>query len=459
MIEHKNGNNVAADFICDTTWAAMPEAVRQRNRMCLLDNLAAVLAGTLTQISRIAAEYALMRFNGDEATIFFNGRRSTTQGAAFANGCAGNGLDIDDGSKYTRGHPGSQIFPTALAVAEKIGASGREFMESMAIGYEIAMYTGRCWYQRHPELQGCGSWGSLACAAAASHLLKLNHQQVKNALGIAEYHSPLSPIMRDIDNPQMVKHAIGWGAMNGIASAELAGLGYTGIDSILGFEKYHDWISTLGSKYLILDGVYHKRWCSCAWTHPPILAAAKLVEENNICVEDIAKIQVYTFHEGWRLRQQLPDSEEKAQFCIKWPLAAYLIDGQVGPEQVLLHRLSDRKIINLFEKIEVIEDPLIENAYRLYVKDPNQPDAKFGARVKITLTDNRIFETGLIEQKTIKWDEKLLEEKFQWLAGYVLTDKAIDELADMVWHFEDVKNVSGLIRLCRENCRQRKSRQ
>jgi hypothetical protein len=68
-------------------------------------------------------------------------------GAAFANGCAANGLDTDDGARYAHGHANAQIFPTFLAVAE-------------------------------------------AEAAAAAHLMGLKEEQIKNALGIAEYHAP-----------------------------------------------------------------------------------------------------------------------------------------------------------------------------------------------------------------------------------------------------------------------------
>jgi 2-methylcitrate dehydratase PrpD len=447
---NKDGNEVAASFMLETTWDTLPTVVKQRNRMCLLDNLASAIAGMLTHVGKISADYAASRFSGDEATILLNGKRATIQGAAFANACAANGLDIDDGSKYTRGHPGAQVFPTALAVAEKTGADGREFLASMAVGYEIALYTGRCWHMHHYEYQACGAWGSVACAAVAAYLLKLDMTKIKNALGIAEYHSPNVPMMRDIDNPAMVKHGIGWGAMTGIAAAELAQLGYTGIPSILGLEKFRDWVSNLGSKFLILDGVYHKQWCSCAWAHPSILAAAKLVEENRIHVEDIAKIQVYTFHEGWRLWQPLPDSEERAQFSIKWPLAAYLVYGEVGPQQVLSQRLNDKKIISLFEKIEVIEDAEIEQAYRRYVEEPDLPGAKFSSRVKITLADNHSVESSAVEQKEIKWDERLIEQKFRRFAGYVLNDSATEQLIDIVRRCEDIPDVREIIRLCRQ---------
>ena len=153
------------------------------------------------------------------------------------------------------------MFPAALAVAERVGASGTQLLEALVVGYEIASRAGRCWHDHHHTYQSCGSWGSVACAAVGAKLMGLEKDQIKHALGIAEYHSPNAPMMRDIDHPTMVKHAVGWGAMNGIMAAELAFRGFTGIPSILGFEKYRDWVSSLGSEFIMTDGVGIKRWC------------------------------------------------------------------------------------------------------------------------------------------------------------------------------------------------------
>jgi hypothetical protein len=37
-----------------------------------------------------------------------------------------------------------------------------------------------------------------------------------------------------------------------------------------------------------------------------------------------------------------------------------------------------------------------------------------------------------------------MEEKFRWLAQFVLDDEQIDGLLEMVWHFEDVPSVARL---------------
>jgi 2-methylcitrate dehydratase PrpD len=447
-MKQTNGNDLVAEFIIDITWDSLPVDVRHKARQTLLDALGATIAGTLTPVSRITADYAATAFRGDEATILLHGARATAAGAAFANGYAANGIDIDDCAKYTRGHPGAQIFPASLAVAEMLGATGKEMLTAMVVGYEIAHRTARCWHDHHEVYQSCGSWGSVACAAIAARLMGLDKETTKNALGIADYHAPNLPMMRDIDHPAMVKHGIGWGAMNGIVSAELAANGFTGIPSILGFDKYHDWVATVGSEYIMVEGVSYKQWSSCAWGHPAMSATLKLVEENGLRPEEIAYVKVHTFHEAWRLSQHLPASTEEAQFSIKWPLATLLLDGEVGPDQVLERRFNDETVIALVNKIEIIQDPEVERMYRLFCTSvDDHPDARFTSRVEIGLTDGRVLFSDSADREDIRLDDAALEEKFRWVTGYVLNEAKIEQLVPLVWAFDSQDSVQDLTQL------------
>jgi hypothetical protein len=42
------------------------------------------------------------------------------------------------------------------------------------------------------------------------------------------------------------------------------------------------------------------------------------------------------------------------------------------------------------------------------------------------------------------WEREKIDEEFRWLARHVVGEQRIDELIDMVWHFDDVSNVSQL---------------
>jgi 2-methylcitrate dehydratase PrpD len=446
-----HGDELAARFIQETRWAGLPPAVQQKARMCLMDNVGATLAGTLTRVSQIAADYAAVAWPGDQATILLHGQRSTPAGAAFANGWAANGVDVDDGVQYAYGHAGAQIFPVSLAIGEALDLSGARLLAATVVGYEVAHRVGRCWHNHHEIFQACGSWGSVASAATAASLLELGVEQNKHALGIAEYHAPNLPMMRDIDDPGMVKHGIGWGAMTGVMSAELASCGFTGIPSILAFEKYQDWVRDIGKHYIMVDGVAWKSrgYCCCSWAHPAMEGAQHLVEKHDIALEDIDVIHVAGFHETVRLGTELPTTTEEAQFNLAWPVAAMLVDGEVGPAQMLEGRLEDPQIRALAQKVEVVEKEELNELNRLYfIGDPR---GRFASEVRIRLKDGREFDAGLVASDEayppLGWDEARIEEKFRWLAAYVLDEPRIDTLVDMLWHFEDVVSVRELTQI------------
>lgn len=452
-----NALDLTAQFIANAAWEELPEAVQRKAWMCLVDNLGATLAGTLTRVNEIGADYAAETWRGDEATILLRGKKASAVGAAFANACASNGLDVDDSARYAYGHAGAQIFPTALAVAESLNLSGAQMLCGMVVGYEVAHRVGRCWHASRQEYQACGSWGSVACAAVAAHLMGLDENQIKHALGIAEYHAPNLPMMRDVDAPAMVKHGIEWAAMTGITSAQLAARGFTGIPSILSLEEYQEWGQDIGREYLMVDGVAWKaeRYACCGWAHAGVEGARNLVLENKIALDDIAHILVEGGHGTMRLGTRLPATTEEAQFNQAWTLAAMLVDGEIGPNQTLEFRLSDPQIRDLAQKVEVVEDAQVEALFQLYAQ--GDPKGRFASKVTITLKDGTIFRSGLVDGglrfPPSGWSEERMVEKFRWLAGFVLEEQTAERVLKTLFNFSTLSNVRELTRLLRANRR------
>lgn len=448
--KHGMTGHEVADFVADLRWHNLPGAVRQQARMCLLDNLGVALAGTLTRVSQIVANYAARTWLGDEATILLHDKRSSPVGAAFANGWTANAIDSDDIIRYA-GHAGGQVFPVALALAEARAMDGARLLSALVVGYEVAHRVGRCWHDAHQVYQSEGSWGSVACAATAAHLMNLPPGQIMHALGIAEYHAPNAPMMEDIDHPAMVKHAMGWGAMNGIISAELAANGFTGTPSILSLDRYRPWVIDIGQNYIMVDGLIRKRkgFACCAWTHGAAEGAKRLVDQHNIPLVEITTIRVETFHEAWRLGTKLPTSTEEAQFNMAWPIAAMLMDGEIGPRQTLEQRLQDPEIQRLARKVELVESEELNELAELFEKGDHR--GRWASRVTLVLEDGREFCSG-IEDGGFRfppevWGEAEIEDKFRWLAANVLDPGRVDALVDIVRHFEDVSNVRELTSL------------
>jgi 2-methylcitrate dehydratase PrpD len=438
-----NGNKKVAEFVRSLRWEELPAAVQEKAKLCLLDVLGATVSGTMTRISQITADYAAQAWKGNEATILLHNRRSTAAGAAFANGYAANGFDTDDGADHTKGHPGAQLFPTALALSERLGKTGKELLTSMVVGYEVAIRMGRCWHDDHEIWQACASWGSVASVAAAAHLLGLDVGSIQHALGIADYYAPNVPMMRDIDDPAMVKHGIGWGAMTGIMAAELASAGFTGVPSLLGFEEYRDWVLDIGEEYLILDAVWFKEELACCgFAHSAIYAAEKILQQHTVPVDEIEHILVEGYHETVRLGDDLPTTTEEAQFNTAWPVAAFIMDGEVGPRQMLEKRLSDPELVALAEKIEVVESERFSEWARLRLLA--DPEGKYAARVKITLKDGTCYDSGDVAAFSLNdaaWDRERVADKFRWLVEDVLSKERMEDLIETTWAFDQIEDV------------------
>jgi 2-methylcitrate dehydratase PrpD len=247
----------------------------------------------------------------------------------------------------------------------------------------------------------------------------------------------------------MVKHGIGWGAMTGLAAAQLAVRGFTGIPSLFGLDQVQEWVADIGQTYIMADGLAWKGYACCAWDHAAMKGADELVKDHKIHPEQIDRVYVEAPHVTVRLGTTLPTTTEEAQFSLGWPLAALLVDGEVGPAQMLEHRFEDPQIRAMAERIEVVETEEMNTLYKR--AERGDPQGRYAARVTITLKDGRILETGIVEGNINfpqqGWDQDRLEEKFRWLTQQVLDQAQVEELVDLVWRFDQVPDVHALTTL------------
>jgi 2-methylcitrate dehydratase PrpD len=436
----------APRFIVTTTWDGLPEDVRQRSRLCMLDNLGAMLCGLAAPATGIASGVAARLFGGDEATVVADGSRASIAGAAFANAVAANAVDIDDCGIHTFGHPGAQVLPAALAVAEHRGSPGSALLCASVIGYEVASLAGRCIHDSETYYyRSCGSWGSLACAAVAAKLLGLDEPCTAHALGIADYHAPFAPMFRDIEAPAMVKHACGWGALTGVAASVLAAEGFTGCPSILEDEQYQDWVEAIGNPFLITTGVMWKKHSCCAWIHPALAALGEILRRRPVAPAEVRRIRAIVYRDALCLGTSLPETTEQAQFNLAWPLAAQLVDGEVSPKQVLEARLGDPEVRALAARVEVEESEEFTRLCGLCEEDPEYAEL---ARVVLELDDGTSLDSGPVEESPYPnppWDAKDVVAKFRRLTSPTLPEETVDELVRMVLRFDELEDSRELL--------------
>ena len=433
----------AIDFTLKTRWEDLPAAVQHQAKRCLMDALGALIAGSQTPVAEIMRRTALDQFGGDQATILVAGERVSAAGAALANGFFGNALDIDDGYRNVKGHPGACALPPVLASAELVGGcSGQDFLTALVVAYELGTRAGVIRHATYEVYHSSGSWGAIAGAAAAGRLMGLTEDQLFHAMGAAEYHAPIAPMMKGIDTPSMGKDSIGWGCMVAVQSALMARDGFTGVRPLFDDSPDSTLVLSLGRQWEILN-LYFKPYAACRWGQPAVAGALNIVRDNHLTPDQIRHIRVRTFEAATRLPNGPPRNTEEAQYSLAFPVAAALLDGEVGPRQVLPPRLHDPDLLSLLDRVSTEVAPEFEAEF----------PAKAPAEVVVETTTGEIYRSGRIEAlweppDTLPSDSEL-EAKFLWLTGPIIGRLKAGDLVEKIRSADQWTSIDPITTECR----------
>ncbi|GAA6200378.1 MmgE/PrpD family protein [Aquicoccus sp. SU-CL01552] len=414
------------DLIHGLSWPDLPPEVRARVRLCLLDLIGVAAGGHGTRLSAIIRDHAAAHFGGD-APMLFEARTASLPGVALAGGMMIDSLDGHDGYNPSKGHIGCSLFPAALAVAHRAGASGADFLATIAMGYEIGARVAEAQHGTVPEFHTSGSWGAVTAAAAAARLLRLDRDRTRHALGIAEYHGPRSQMMRCIDHPTMVKDGSGWGAMAGVSAALLAQEGFTGAPAVTVDAAPAYW-RDLGQRWAVLEQ-YFKPYPVCRWAHAPVEGVLALRRAHHLRPEQVTRIEVETFHESVRLAMREPKRSDEAQYSTSYPAALAMVHGEIRPEHLADDSLDHPEVLRLSRSMVLREADRANAAF---------PLRRF-ARVTLILHDGRSLRGDWV---TPRWDhtdpptEGELRVKFHDLADPVLGRPRADAIEDALSKLE-----------------------
>jgi 2-methylcitrate dehydratase PrpD len=362
-------------------------------------------------------------------------------GATWVNGICASALDMDDGHRRAAGHPGASVIPTALAIAETLGASGLDFLVAVVAGYEIAT---RVSIAMLPDYRAgrysSGIWGGFGSAAAAGSLLKFDQRAFQNALGVVGTYGP-SPPGGDFLHDSMVKETIAWAGVAGCAAALLAREGFTGPEDILDRAKRYDTarlVEGLGQAYAI-ERTYFKPYASCRWSHPAIDGALKLVQEENLRLADIEQIQVAGFQPLTMLVDYTPVNAVAAQYSVPFSVALALAWGRIGPAELNVANLQDPEILELAHKVQILVDPELDRLF---------PEK---TAIRVTLYTRGGQFTTTVEYPKGDPNNPLsdaeLEKKFQWLTVAVVGEERSRHLKEVILNLEQISDVKHLANL------------
>ena len=129
-----------AEFALSIKYEALPAEVIAAAKRVLLDTLGCAFGSVGSEPANIAEATIRKTFgDGNTATVIGYPRSATVEGALFVNGVLVRSLDLNDTYIGTEPLHPSEVLPTAIALCEENGRSGRDLIEAIVAGYEASM--------------------------------------------------------------------------------------------------------------------------------------------------------------------------------------------------------------------------------------------------------------------------------------------------------------------------------
>lgn len=418
--------------------ASDPDTDRLRHaKRCLLDLLGVAAGATQTSLADKARRYVTSQHGGNRPLLFAPGHASPT-GVALHGAWLIDALDAHDGQVLTKGHAGVALLPGLLALPEVERLSGLEFLGLLTLGYEIATRAGIALHNTACDYHTSGAWNALGVASIASKLLDLGHEQLHEALGIAEFYGPRSQMMRCIDHPTMLKDGSGWGAMAGVAAALLARDDFTGAPAltVTANEAQGIW-ADLGQRWYLFEQ-YFKAYPVCRWAQPAVEAILALRSDISPAPR-IERIEIHTFHEAKRLATRRPTTTEQAQYSLPWSVACAISRGTIDTHSITTD-LEAASLHALCERVVIIEDTGYNARF---------PSERW-AHARVQMSDGRWLESAPHEARgnpDAPLSDTELTAKYHALANPILGVRA-NEIREVVETLEQ-RPASDLLSLLR----------
>lgn len=368
-------SQVLANFAALLQWSDIPDLVIRKTEDLLVDWFGSAVAGKNAKAVEIIAQFAqIMGPSSGQSEILLNRKLTSPYFAAMCNAAASHVVEQDDLHNSSVFHPATVIFSPALAVAQSLGVSGREFLVAIIAGYEVGIRIGEFMGRSHYKIfHTTGTVGSLAAAAAVGRLLKLSPEQMLHAFGSAGTQAAgLWEFLKDAaDSKQLhTAHAAGTGLM----SAYLAKDGFTGAQQILeGKQGMAAGMSTDADLSKLNAGL-HQRWAtletsfkfhaSCRHTHPAADTLLQVMQTNHLQFTDLAKITTHVHQGAIDVLGAVKDPKtvHQSKFSMGTVLAIVAKYGHAGLDEFENHFL-DPEICQLRDNVSMQLDPQVDQAY------------------------------------------------------------------------------------------------
>jgi len=356
-----------ADFVLSTRADALPALAIEHAKMSLASTLASASMGYGIESARIIRELGLADGGVPAAGLWFDGGRLPLASAARINAAASDAAASDDSDMRSIAHIGTIVSSVALAVGEREGASGRDVLAAMVLGYEVAGRLDESLTPGRMQRGFHGSWSTVfgACVAAGL-LLRLDAPRLAHAIALAATSASGMAIAADTSCAR--EYHAGQAASAGIRAALAAQRGFEGelgvleqprgLLDALGGQAREDIARDWGESWDIVTDLAIKLMPGAHPFHATAEAAAEAARAGAVRPESVARIVVsaavqWTNFKGEPHPRNLVDAAHSLPYFV----AASIADDGFGWNHMDEARMADPVIAALQDKVEFDPDP------------------------------------------------------------------------------------------------------
>ena len=346
----------------------LPANVAEQAKLPILDTFAAMVSGSELVPGQAALKFA-RNYGGEKvATVICSNIVCGPMEAALVNGVLGHSDETDDAHAPSLAHPGVAIVPAALAVGEKFGISGAEFLSAITLGYDVGtrfvMTMGGAAIQSEQHRSTHSIAGIFGAAAAAASAANLNEQQMRWVLDYtSQQSSGTAAWQRDTQHIEKAFVYAGMPARGGVTSALLVQSGWTGVDDVLSgadnfFMAYAPQanpatlVDKLGERFAVTETDI-KKWTVGAPIQAVLDAVEILIKRKTFLAGDVKEVVVRLA----RTQGTVVNNREMPDICVQHMVAVMLIDKTASFKSA--HdkaRMQDPAVLRVRAKVNLLLD-------------------------------------------------------------------------------------------------------
>ena len=431
----------------------IPPSVVEAAKLHILDSLGCLLAGSHLEPGKLAYDLAMASSgdgSGSTSTLLGTDSRGSFLDAVQAMSVAAHCGEMDDIHSGAGTCIGGMIVPALVAMAEKYGGSGRDFLEGAIVGYETTARVGLA--INAPSLFTRGWWPSTLCgvfgvAAAGAKFLRWSLDGTVNALGIASLNA--GGMITGGHEGATARHLIfGRATQSGVLSLLAARQGFTGPKRA--FEDPRGFCLTLCAEpkweYLrafepyCLPAVAFKPYPCARQLHAGVEALLRLLQDYSIkstAIETIA-LSVPTAVASLVNRPATSTNRAATLGSGQYVMSATAIRGKMDPTSFDERFLQSNEVHRLMGKVKVKGEIELDRYF----------PQSWPGRVTIRLRNGSSYTSEIIIPKGEKENPmsvQEVDEKFLSLAEPVLGDAKARSVIGAVQALADRDSLNELL--------------